>query len=161
MQNWDALLRRIPPDQQNSLAMVTSIGIEINVQDILRIEADHVVIRGRQAGTIATGRVFFIPYPQISFLLFQKEMKEPQIRFLYGDPAAAENGLETSIPDPAATAMEAPETKPEPAPPPPEEVKQPVEPPRPGQLKIPRKSGLIERLRARAQAGTNPKPPSV
>lgn len=161
MQSWIVLLRRIPADQQNTLAIMTTVGIEMNIQDILRIEEDHVVIRGRQAGTIATGRVFFIPYHQISYLCFQREVKETQIRCLYDESpgaASAEAESATATPEPAAE-IPAAEAKPDSTPPPPE-VKQPPEPPKPGQLKIPRKSGLIERLRARAQAGANFKPPA-
>jgi hypothetical protein len=140
---------------------MTTVGIEINIQDILRIEEDHVVIRGRQAGTIAMGRVFFIPYDQISYFCIQKEVQEAQVRSLYNDaPGAVEEGAEGehSTPQPAAAETVSAEVKPESAPPPPE-VKPPPEPPRPGALKIPRKSGLIERLRARAQAAANSKPP--
>jgi hypothetical protein len=160
---WVSLLRRIPPDQQNSLAIITTVGIEMNIQDILRIEDDHVVIRGRQAGTIATGRVFFIPYQQISYLCFQKEVKEAQIRSFYDAPteaAVAQAESEISSPEPVAVEAAAAEAKPE-APPPPPEAKQPPGPPKPGQLKIPRKSGLLERLRARAQAGSVSRPPSA
>jgi hypothetical protein len=159
---WVALLRRIPPDQHNTLAIMTTAGIEMNVQDIMRIEEDHLVIRGRQAGTIAMGRVFFIPYHQLAFLCLQREMKEAQIRILYGDaPEAAGPEVEpqTSVPEPAPTETAAAEATPD-APSPPE-VKQPLEPPKPGQLKIPRKSGLIERLRARAQAGSTSRPPTT
>jgi hypothetical protein len=159
---WIALLRRIPPDQQNSLAIMTTTGIELNVQDIMRIEEDHVVIRGRQAGTIATGRVFFIPYHQLGYLYFQKEMKEAQIRTFYDEAtgvAAAHAESVAPAPEQAATEPEAAETKPDAAPPP--EIKPSGEQPRPGQLKIPRKSGLIERLRARAQAGPLSRPPST
>src|SRR5713226_6046189 len=91
MQNsaWIALLRRIPSDQHNTLALVTTIGIEINIQNLVRIEDDHVVIRGRLAGTTETGRAFFVPYDQINYVGIVREMKEPQIRALYGEAPSA------------------------------------------------------------------------
>jgi hypothetical protein len=157
MHSWIALLRRIPHNQQNTLAITTTTGIEVNVQDILRIEEDHLVIRGRQAGTTASGRVYFIPYQQLCFLCIQQELKEAQLRTLY-DPSAgaalAEAEAQTPSTEPAALEAKADEAKPDAAPPPPE-TKEPLEPPKPGQLKIPRKSGLLERLRARAQAGAH------
>ncbi len=163
---WIVLLRRIPPEQHDTLAIVTTIGIEINVQGILRTEEEHVVIRGRLAGTTDTGRVFFVPYNQINYLGFQKEVKEAQIRALYGEsppaePAEPKTEVLTTGPalaEPAATDATADSAPP---PPPPPEPNPPPEPPKPAtQLKIPRKSGLLERLRARAQIGSNTRPPS-
>jgi hypothetical protein len=166
MQNsaWIVLLRRIPPDQHNTLAIVTTIGIEINVQNLVCIEDDHVVIRGRLAGTTDTGRAFFIPYNQINYMGIVKEMKEPQIRALYGEAPPAEKAeqksdivsTESAAAQPAVT-----EALPVPVPPPEPEVAPPSEPPKPApQLKIPRRSGVLERLRARAQLGKTAAPPS-
>jgi hypothetical protein len=161
---WIALLRRIPPDQQDTLAIMTTVGIEINLQNIVRIEGDYVVIRGRLAGTTDTGRVFFVPYSQINYMGFNREVKEAQIRVLYGEAPAAERaepkseavGAGPAVAEPAAS-----EATPAAIPPPPPEPPPSPEPPQPGApLKIPRKSGLLERLRARALAGTNPRPPS-
>jgi hypothetical protein len=166
MQNsaWIALLRRVPPDQHNILAIVTIVGIEINVQDIWRLEEDHVVIRGRLAGTTDMGRVFFVPFNQISYLGFQKEVKEPQLRAMYGEGPAAEVVEQKSdalSPAPAEPQPPTVDATPVPPPPPPPEASPPAEPPKPApQLKILRKSGVLERLRARAQLGKNPAPPS-
>jgi hypothetical protein len=161
MQNsaWIALLRRIPSDQHNNLALVTTIGIEINIQNIVRLEDDYVVIRGRLAGTTETGRAFFVPYDQINYVGIIRELKEPQIRALYGEaPPAEEVEQKTDAvsTEGQPTATEAPV----PAPPPDPEATAPAEPLKPGpQLKIPRKSGVLERLRARAQLGKSSAPP--
>jgi hypothetical protein len=159
MQNsaWIGLLKRIPVDQHNSLAIVTTVGIEINIQNVVRIEDDHVVIRGRLAGTTDTGRAFFVPYSQINYMGFGKDMKEPQIRALYGETPPAEEIEQKTHTEPA----QPPASEAVVPPPPPEpETPPPVEPPRPApQLKIPRKSGVLERLRARAQLGKT-SPPS-
>jgi hypothetical protein len=161
---WIVLLRRIPPDQHDILALVTTNGIEINIQTILRTEEDYVLIRGRLAGTTDTGRVFFVPYDQINYLGFVREVKETQIRAIYGEAPPAEPvepksdtcSTEPALAEPASAAA-----TPDPAPPPAPEAKPPPEPPKPAaQFKIPRKSGVLERLRARAQITRNAGPPS-
>jgi hypothetical protein len=163
MQNsvWTTLLRRLPPDLHDILTLVTTGGIDINVQDLLRIEADHLVIRGRLAGTTDMGRIFFIPYDQISYVGFQKEVAVAQVLAIYGEPPAAEPAAplsDTSIA--AASPSEPPAATSVPAPPPAGAMLHP-EPAKPGpQLNIPRKSRLLERLRARTNFGTNPRPPA-
>ncbi len=161
---WIILLRRIPPEQHNTLAIVTTVGIEINIQNIVRLEDDHAVIRGRLAGTTDSGRVFFVPFDQINYLGFVKEVKEAQIQALYGEgppPQAAEQKSEALSTGPSVAQPTASDATPVPAPPPQPEANSPEEPSKPApQLKIPRKSGVLERLRARAQFGRNSAPPS-
>jgi len=161
---WIVLLRRIPPDQQHTLAIMTTVGIEINLQTIVRLEEDYAVIRGRLAGTTDTGRVFFVPFSQINYMGFNREVREEQINALYGEAPAAGLAAPKSEAMSAAPAAAEPverEAPPAAVPPPPPEPSPPPEPPKsPGSLKIPRKSGLLERLRARALAGPNPRPPS-
>src|SRR5205823_5291756 len=158
------LLQRIPVEQHNILAVVTTIGIEINVQDIWRMEEDYLVLRGRMAGTTDMGRVFFIPFSQINYLGFQKEVKEAQLRAMYGEGPPVE-AVEVK-PEAVATVSAEPEPPPAdavpvPPPPPPPEANPPTEPPKSApQLKVPRKSGVLERLRARAQLGRSTTPPA-
>ncbi|HLJ94150.1 MAG TPA: hypothetical protein VKU02_13265 [Gemmataceae bacterium] len=165
MQNtaWIALFRRIPTEQHNMLAVVTTVGIEINIQDLVRIEEDHLVIRGRLAGTTDNGRIFFLPYEQLSYLGFTKEMKDAQVRVLYGDtPPAGEpepktdiSSVETVLAPPPVEAAPVPADPSKPEPP-----AAPVEMPSPSPfMKIPRKSGVLERLRARAQLSKTSTPP--
>src|SRR5262249_53533130 len=52
---WISLLNRIPQELQDFLVLVTSIGTEISIQSILRIEEEYIVLRGRLAGTTDTG----------------------------------------------------------------------------------------------------------
>ncbi len=167
MQNsaWIDLLRRIPPEQHNTLAIVTTIGIEINIQNLVRIEEHYVVIRGRLAGTTDTGRAFFVPYNQINYLGIVQEIKEPQLRALYGEapPAAeVERKADGVSPEPAAVQPPATDAAPVPAPPPePTTAPPPAETANPApQLKTLRKSGVLQRLRARAQVGRSSTPPS-
>src|SRR5262249_32336987 len=91
-QAWISLLRRIPPEQQDTLVLVTTVGIELSIKNILRLEDDYVAIRGRLAGTTDAGRVFFVPYDQINYVGFLNEMKEAQFHVLFG---GSDSGLQT------------------------------------------------------------------
>jgi hypothetical protein len=154
-QAWIELLRRVPPQQHDSLVLVSNSGTEISLHSLLRMEADYVIVRGRLAGTTDTGRIFFIPYDQIDYLGFQKELAEAQVRALLGEPEL-----------PPAAAVEAPHANgaavpsaAEPSPPSEtlhatEDIANGSEPPKPGdKLAIPGKEVLLERLRARASLG--------
>jgi hypothetical protein len=159
---WIGLLHLIPRERHDALVVVTTIGIEITLQAIFRIEPEYVVVRGRLAGSLEAGRVFFLPYDQINFLGFHKEMTEAQIQALYGVPVAgAADGSET----PAAPAEEAapPAAVPlEPSPTPSQLAAQQTPPPDPTRAPIRSpllgKTRLIERLRARGQPGAPAKP---
>src|SRR5438477_10443743 len=87
--DWVTLLRLIPPDQHDNLCIVFANGMELAAQSIVRLEESYAVLRGRPAGTTDSGRVFFVPYDQITFLGFQRPMQEAYIRELYGEPTAA------------------------------------------------------------------------
>src|SRR5947209_794025 len=92
MQNpaWVSLLRRIPPAQHQNLLVMTTIGVEVALQSMLRLDEEFLVIRGRLKGSTDTGRVFFIPYDQINYIGFQKPVKESVVEAVFSDaPAAA------------------------------------------------------------------------
>lgn len=160
---WIGLLRLIPPEKHDSLVVVTIIGIEITIQAVFRIEEEYVVLRGRLAGTSDAGRVFFLPYDQINFLAFQKEVAEAQIQDLYGDSGTAGSAAaaaldlveEVAVAAPAALpAGSSPTPSPSPGQktPPPDVARPTIQSPLLG------KTRLIERLRARAQPGVPGKP---
>ncbi len=163
MQNsaWINLLRRLPPEQHATLVVVTSVGVEISIQNILRIEEDHVVLRGRLAGTTDTGRGYFLPYSQINYLGLQKHVTEAEISALYGEApqvvvavaSKAEEGI--AAPPSAALLPAEPEVKPS-APPPPASSKPTEEVQQVNNLRIPRRSGLLQRLKARNVPGGSP-----
>jgi hypothetical protein len=187
---WMRLLRRIPESQHDKLMIVTSVGIEVSIQTVMRAEDDYFVIRGRLAGSTDTGRIFFVPYDQINYLCINRDVPETQIRAMYGDappelaaaPMVAPQA-QLATPQPQSPAVEAPAASAPvartaaaaPAPPPREEP-EPTESATPQtvdetldpvpklnsgiRLTLPRKSGLIQRLRARAQVNNPPpKPP--
>jgi hypothetical protein len=152
---WIDLVRRVPLDQHNSLLLVTTIGQEFNLQAIVRTEEEYLIIRGRMAGTTDSGRVFFIPYDQINYMGFQNEVKEAQIRALYGEPEPA-----AQQPEAGASLQGEAATPPDPVPPAKPETA-PVSPRKSsGRLPIPSKRALLERLRLRNRDSGNTSTPS-
>lgn len=160
--NWIALLDLIPTKYHDQLMVVTSVGLEITLQEVLRREPDYLVLRGRVAGTTDTGRIFFIPYDQINFLCVQKSMRISEVREMYGEPPGEDEDtlLTYAEPPPAAQPEEPPaedldrtqplpHLEPPPPPPPPVAVE---EPPKSQRLS---KAELIARIRSRSQ-DTNP-----
>jgi hypothetical protein len=161
---WIALLRRIPPLQHDNLVVTTTIGGEISVQNIVRMEDEYLIIRGRTAGTSDNGRVFFIPYDQISRLAFQKEVKEPEIHALYAEPnpdtAAAQPRKQEEV-EFSQEKVEAAPTLPPPPQPGRNEKQTQETATTPVRAPIPSRQALLERLRqARNQtAGKSAAPP--
>jgi hypothetical protein len=164
MQNasWMALWRRLPPDQHDQLMVVTAIGTEMAIQNILRIEEDFVVIRGRLAGSSDTGRVFFLPYSQINYAGFQKAIKEDEFNVLFGEnePKVAEAPAE--IAEPAAVVQPSGPTTPLP---PSKSAGSPTggltatdRPRNTNRPPLPLKSQLLERLRSRSHQGAGQRP---
>jgi hypothetical protein len=86
MQNnaWVELLRQVPPKLHQNLLVMTAVGNEIAVQDIVRLEPEYLVIRGRLAGTSDLGRAFFIPFDRIIYIGFQKPVLPTELYGMYG-----------------------------------------------------------------------------
>ncbi len=86
-QAWIAMLRRIPTNLHDSLALGLTTGSEIVVQKIDKLEPDFMIIRGRLAGTLDSGRVILIPYSQLTFFAVQKNLKDNEIEAIFGKGA--------------------------------------------------------------------------
>jgi hypothetical protein len=151
---WKTLLEKVPADYHHNLLVVTSVGLEVSVQTILRKEDEYLVVRGRLAGTTDTGRLFFIPYDQINLVCIQKPMRAAEVSAMFGEPVdtAEADTEETSLGEAnATTAAEAEDvekTQPIAQPPVVEEPPKPATPPRLS------KSELLARIRSRS-LGTN------
>ena len=78
------ILCRVPVEQYNQLTIVTSSGTEIAVQTLLRVEIDFVAIKGRLAGSQDAGRVFFIPFANIDYFGFQRDVREAEFDEMFG-----------------------------------------------------------------------------
>jgi hypothetical protein len=150
---WLNLFRRLPPEQHNNFMVVTTTGTEIAIQNVMRIEEEWIIVRGRIAGSSDAGRVFYVPYSQIDFAGFQKALKEEEYDAIMGKGtgamfANANKSAPTPLPDALATPASstpsgltqsggtvAPDGRPR---------LSPTRPP------IPLKSELLERLRSRS-----------
>jgi hypothetical protein len=153
---WAALLRHIPKAVHDQLALVTTGGREITVQSFLRIDHEFVALKGRLAATQDAGRLFLIPYAQIDYLGFQREVKDAEYQEWFGSLVMpqADVGLEEPIADLVAAATA--------------EVQEPAAPAAPAAPSVPAgnsrtvapavKSVVLERFRARSQvSGIRPR----
>lgn len=113
--SWVSLFRRIPVNLHNTLAVSVITGSEIVLQDILRIEAEFLIVRGRLAGTNDTGRVVILPYANIINLSFTKRMTEQEVQGVFGQTmgggeAASSGASASSVADDVATPAATAET---------------------------------------------------
>ena len=81
---WSELFRLIPADQVNQLVIKTNNGIELNIEMLVRTDPGHLIFRGRVSGQNDDGRLFFLPYDQITYLSINRFVKEDEIRDLLG-----------------------------------------------------------------------------
>jgi hypothetical protein len=159
-------LRRLPAALHDGLIIVTSSTGEIVVQSIVRAERDFLVIRGRMSGSQDTGRVVFIPFDQINYVVLGKKPADAELQGLLAKPvegARADPASESAPVESASQESEAfiptPPVATEPQVPPDE----PAPPPRPGPVAGPGKPAppsktiLLARLRARLAADAPPK----
>ncbi|HEX4589812.1 MAG TPA: hypothetical protein VH120_07780 [Gemmataceae bacterium] len=95
--DWIDLVRLIPQEQHNTLVVTTLTGVDLNVETILRSEETYMVFRGRISGITDEGRVFFVPYRQIDYLQMNRQVKEAEIRLMYGEsPDAMAEGADVN-----------------------------------------------------------------
>ena len=147
--SWIALLQRIPSNLHDCLALLTTTGVEVVVQRLLRMEEHFLVLRGRVAGSLDAGRVMIVPYDQISNVAFNKRMSEEEVQQIFegsegavslapSPPAEKKDAAEETRTDPQAGSPKEPEVSP---------AKEPEA--KPAKAPHPSKSVLLERLRAR------------
>jgi hypothetical protein len=146
---WIEILRRIPKREHEKLMVVTSIGVEISIQNIMRLEPEYVIFRGRLAGTTDMGRLFFVPYGEINYIVLLKEVTEVEFEPVFG-PIEFPTGVKPALAAPQQTEVARDEETQEPPMTPPA-----GEPARPAERPA-AKETLLERLRARARGGKTP-----
>jgi hypothetical protein len=86
---WIALIRRLPVSQHDNIQITTTLGTEIVVQAIVRLEREFMVLRGRMAGTLDAGAIIALPYDQIGYFNFIRKMTVDEAQKLFGDASAA------------------------------------------------------------------------
>lgn len=140
--DWINLLRRIPANLHNELALGLVTGGEVVVQQLIRMENDFVIVRGRMSGSTAEGRVMIVPYSHMTLLALNKPMPETEVQAIFGAapseaPVVEASAGATTPSQPAARDKPADGILPKPA--------------APGQPKPtpPSKSVLLARLRER------------
>src|SRR5438874_1775642 len=108
--HWIALLKKLPVEAHNQIAVVTLGGAEVIVQSIQLFEGECLVFKGRLAASQETGRLYFVPYDQIDYIGFLRSVGEDEVRAWFGDsgtvnatekPAEA-NGSRATTPNRAA-----------------------------------------------------------
>ena len=108
MQNggWVELFRLIPEKLHDNLIVMMADGSEVAVQDIIRLEPEYVVLRGRAGGTSDTGLAFFIPYERIVFVHLLRPLPEDVVYGLYGMTPPERKPVEKPAKAPQAGAEE-------------------------------------------------------
>ncbi len=110
-----ALFSKIPLREHPRVVLVLKGLASINVDTLMREEAEYVVVRGREAGTNDEGRAFFIPYEQISYVKIEKMVRLNEIRTMYGEATVASTSLADNESDDAETTTPSPTATPAPA----------------------------------------------
>ncbi len=150
---WVSLLRQIPERKHDQLMLMTIAG-EIALQQVLRLEEEYLVLRGRLAGTSETNRLFFVPFDQITYLGSQKPVRDEDLEVILGE-----------IPPPPLTEAAEPEAEAEPPPEAPPDLDPVAEaeaektPPNTTPAAFPNRSQLLERIRSRSKNGALRRPP--
>src|SRR4051812_42394383 len=103
---WVSLIRRIPTELHEFLALVLNGGVEVLVNNILRLERDFMVVRGRMAGSMDTGRVTVVPFDQIIYLGVNKKMMEAEAQGFLRNPAPGHASLSAPVVEEAAAPAE-------------------------------------------------------
>lgn len=108
--SWVSVFQRIPPEKEDLLVIVTTSGIELIIQKIVRVEAEFVIVKGRLSGATDAARAVLMPYDQINNLAVNKQLLEPDILTVFGfsgvttakeAPAAPAKAEDNSLPSPS------------------------------------------------------------
>jgi hypothetical protein len=161
---WIDLIQRFPPAEFDGFGLYMTSGLEITLQTVLQLNADHMLIRGRTVGSTDAGRFFYVPYDHIVCIVFNRPKKEEEVLSWYdGQPPAVISMPETTAAEPESE--EAPAARPAPVRPAPAQPIRPAAAPAVAQASAglqssnnPIKTALLERLRARRQ-GQDPAAP--
>ncbi|MFO0968520.1 MAG: hypothetical protein U0793_23430 [Gemmataceae bacterium] len=81
---WIDVIRRFPPALHDVISFATVSGSEIMAQDILRLDEDFIVLRGRMGGTQDAGRIIVLPYAHIVDLMVSKQLKDEEVQAIFG-----------------------------------------------------------------------------
>ena len=153
--SWVAVFQRIPPDKEDLLVIVTTSGVEIVVQKIIRADSDFVILKGRISGAVDAARAVLMPFDEINNVAVNKQLLDTEILALFGYDASSEAAAVKPEPVAAKPAAQgpAPVSPSKPAAPSPSWAQGAA----PASARTPSKSIFLERLRARL-GGDSSKP---
>jgi hypothetical protein len=95
---WATLLRHIPPEQHGKIMVVTGSGVEVAVQNILRIDNEFMAFKGRLAGSQDQGRLFFVTFHNIDYINFKDAVQDDEFHAMFDNlemPEIPANGVTT------------------------------------------------------------------
>jgi hypothetical protein len=103
--SWATLLRQIPVEQHDQLMLRTNNGTEISLQNLLRIDYEFVILRGRLSGSQDSGRLFILPYANIDYIGINRIIKDDEYTALFAAVVIPDPNAATAPPaQPAAAA---------------------------------------------------------
>jgi hypothetical protein len=76
---WSTIFRSFRPEDQKFLVVSTNNGLEVAVQEITRVEESLVIIRGRISGTADSGRLFLLPFAQLSSVYVNRVVRMEEV----------------------------------------------------------------------------------
>jgi hypothetical protein len=100
--SWIALFRRIPVNLHDGIALTLSTGAEVVIQQIVKLDSDCVVVRGRLAGTQDNGRVVVLPFSTLASFNFTRHMSEAEVDAIFGSNAPTIAAVPTGMTTPSA-----------------------------------------------------------
>jgi hypothetical protein len=93
---WVTLIQKLPLELQDGLSVVTASGVEIIINQVLRLDEEFLVLRGRLSGSIDNGRIYFVPYDQMNCLIYNRMAKAHEVQQWFNDdqgPTGSGEGL--------------------------------------------------------------------
>jgi hypothetical protein len=76
---WPTIFQSFRPEDHKFLVVSTNNGLEVAVQEVTRIEEGLVMIRGRISGTADSGRLFLLPYSQLSSVYVNRPVRLEEV----------------------------------------------------------------------------------
>jgi hypothetical protein len=91
------LLQKLPLELQDGLSVVTASGVEIIINQVMRLDEEFLVLRGRLSGSVDNGRVYFVPYDQMNCLIYNRAVKGNEIHRWFNEEPEQIGSSMTSI----------------------------------------------------------------
>ena len=76
---WSGVFNSFRLEDHKFLVVSTANGLEVAVQEISRVEEALVIIRGRISGTADAGRLFILPYTQLSSVYVNRIVRTEEV----------------------------------------------------------------------------------